>query len=526
MIREHAWLGVGRGAFQTAFPRYSGTLEYDWTGLYSHAENFIVQWLAEWGMPVGICASLAIVGYVLHEWYGARGERLRFLVLSGLAALLLQNLGDLGLEIPAIAIAAVLALVAGERPAAVTPTERRGLPSALAVAAPLLAVWLAALVWSDQPVDDERREMSVAFRDLPVNAAEERLAFRNRLRDAMLRHPGEAFFPLLGSVESYRARDGSALRWIGRALELGPTNGRVHFVLAQFLGAHQATSQAMLHLRLAAEYDRTLSDAAGLRAAQWSRSVDILLESIPTGRGGDRMLVVACGKTRAALKPDCLRRAVLRSPEQANLLGQLADSLLVALRSGQPPCTSASAESCAQEVDHAARAMAKLDPHSWRPGYLMAKVLLVRGDATGAAALLAKICPASVEGQDCARESVSTAIKSGSDEAIRSASDKYAARECGSAASCAEALDWLGTTLEAAGKVALAIKFYSKAAELESSAARWLRVADRSAGAGLVGVARLALERADRSPDVSDNSRAHAQQLRRRLERGMVAGPL
>jgi hypothetical protein len=234
---------------------------------------------------------------------------------------------------------------------------------------------------------------------------------------------------------------------------------------------------------------------------------------------------MSCGKARRIeLRIGCFRQAAARATDDLAVRGQLADSLLLALRSRQWPCNGALADDCVQEVDRAARSMAKIDPKSWRPGYLIARLFLLRGDAKTAATLLAKICPPEAEGRECAREAVSTAVASGSDEAILAASERYAARTCETSADCATALDWLGSTLEGGGKLAFAINYYTKAAEAESTAARWLRVADRAAQASLFGVARAALERADHSPDANANSKAHSDQLTRRIARGVAAG--
>ena len=289
MIREHALFGVGRGAFETAFPRYREALDYDWSIVVTHAENFVVQWIAEWGVPVGLCAVVVIVGYVLREWYGSRSDRLRFMVMTGLVALLVQNLADLGLEVPALAIAAVLALAAGERPRT-APLGESAKPLrrlVFAASAPAIALWVAAIAWSRFPVELERREMSVGYRELAIKSASERARFRSQLRQAVLRHPGESFFPLLGSLVAMRERDGNALPWIERSLELGPRNGPVHLALADLLHAHGATTQAMLHLRLAAQYDRTLAGAVGVRAPRWAPSVDLLMQAIPDGPRGE-----------------------------------------------------------------------------------------------------------------------------------------------------------------------------------------------------------------------------------------------
>jgi tetratricopeptide (TPR) repeat protein len=527
MIREHLLFGVGRGAFETAFSPYRRALDYDWTIVFTHAENFVVQWVAEWGVLVGVCAVLAIAGYVLRQWFANRSDRTRFMMMTGLVALLLQNLADLGLEVPAIAIAAVVALAAGELPKPRPETEsaeRLGW-FALVGAVPALLLLFAVFTWSLSPVESERRALSLAYHELPVKSADERAQFRDLLHKAVERHPGESFFPLLGSLVAMRTGDGDALPWVGRALELAPASGRVHMVLAQLLHAHRATAQAMLHLRLAAQYDRTLAGLAGVRAAAWARSIDMLMQAIPEGRSGTVMLLDACAKEpQIQVRIDCFRRATARDSASSEARGLLAEALLVAIRTGQMPC-GAQVEACVVEADTSIRAMSKLEPNAWRPGYLMAKLLFARGDATNAAKLLARVCPPNAEGDQCWREAFMIASKSGSDEAISGAANAYAARACDDAASCADILEWLATNLESGGKAPLAITFYTRAAEADPSAGRWLKVAEHATQAHLYGVAHAALQRADRSPDASPNSRAHTELLMQRVARATGATP-
>jgi hypothetical protein len=525
MIREHALFGVGRGAFETAFPPYRQALDYDWSIVVTHAENFVVQWLGEWGVPVGLCAVVVIVGYVLREWYRSRSDRLRFIVMTGLVTLFVQNLADLGLEVPALAIAAVLALAAGERSTTAPAGESASRLGRLAwaVSVPALALWAATVAWSRFPVELERREMSLAYRDLTIKSVQERAQFRSQLRQSVLRHPGESFFPLLGSLVAMRARDGNALTWIARSLELGPTNGPVHLALADLLQAHGATTQAMLHLRLAAQYDRTLAGAVGARAPRWAPSVDLLMQAIPEGPSGASMLLDACAKEPLLeTKIDCSRRAARSSPDFSQAQQQLAAFLLFAIQARQPPCSDALAERCTEEADIAIRSAQRLEPESWRPPYLMSKVLLARGDTAGAAQLLIRVCPRSVEGDECWREALITAIKSGSNEAISTAATAFTARPCDGMEACANMFAFVASNLEAGDQAALANTFFSKAAEADPSAERWLKVAEQATQAHLYGVARAALERADRSPDASVSTRAHGELLRERVAQATV----
>jgi len=559
MIREHALVGVGRGAFETAFPAYRQALDYDWAIVITHAENFAVQWVSEWGIPFGLAAVVVIVGYVLREWYRSGADRLRFMVMTGLVALFVQNFADLGLEIPALAIAAVLALATGERaeptPGAVDSgreVERPLAKHALFAIAPALALWVAAAVGSRFPVELERREMSAEYGELAITSpgalvpesADERALhsllepttgipevpavgrldavalFRQRLRQAMVRHPAEAFFPLLGSLVAMRTRDSGALTWLGRALELSPTNGPAHLVLADLMHLHGATAQAMLHLRLAAQYDRTLAGAVSTRAPVWAPSIDSLMQAIPNDASGQGVLLAACAREKQTTpRLECFRRATQRNPSSAQVQMEFAEALLHAVQTGQSPCNDTLAERCIAEAEVTLRSARGLDPKAWRPNYLLSKVLRARGDTVGAARLLTRTCPQTLDGDECWHEALTIAIKSGSMDTISSAADALAARECDGMESCANMFASIAKDLEAGGQLALASKFFVKAAEAEPSAARWLKVGELAVQAHLNGVARAALERANRSFDASPTTRAHVELLRQRVAR-------
>jgi tetratricopeptide (TPR) repeat protein len=527
MIRDHAWVGVGRGAFATAFPAYRLGLADDWTAAYSYAENFVLQWLSEWGVVVGAFAIVAIIGYVVLELHAVRRERLRLLLLTGVCTLLLQNLADLGLEVPSVMIAAVVAVAAGERarPAQPAPAQAMAWVGALGTVSVLLVVWLCATSWSRWPVEEERSQASVDYRQLSLSDADERAAFYGELHDAMLRHPGEAHFPLLGALIAFRTHSEGALPWLGRAIELSPTDGRVHLVLAELLAAHRATTQAIFHLRLALQYDETLGGAVATHLSQWAPTMHTLLQGIPRSPRGAVVLTNACALVKdPALRVACFREAVAWSPQEIAPRRQLADSLLRAVGSGVPPCGAPDKAACYEEVDRTARAVAKVDPKSWQSVYILAKNFEAKGDLTRAAELYAKTCPAGDEGQQCSQESVLVAIASTSDPAILTAADAFAARSCDSSAACAAALDWLGASLDGAGKTAFAVSYFTKAAEAEGSAARWLRVAQRASTLRLPGVARPALDRADHSPDATAATRLASNELRAELARSSTLG--
>jgi hypothetical protein len=154
----------------------------------------------------------------------------------------------------------------------------------------------------------------------------------------------------------------------------------------------------------------------------------------------------------------------------------------------------------------------------------MSKVQLVRGDTAGAARLLTRVCPRGTEGDPCWKEALLTAITSGADEVVSTAAVAFAARPCDGSESCADKFDWLADKLQASDP-GLANTFFAKAAEADPSAGRWIKVAEHAVQAHLYGVARAALERADRSPDASVTSRARAELLMQHIARD-TAGSL
>ena len=108
MILDHPVFGIGRGAFESVFPQYRTT---PGNVVFTHAENFPAQWISEWGLPVGVFALAALAWTLVPSRLGVRKSALAAGAWSGVAAVLLQNMVDLALEIPAVCIA--LATVLG-----------------------------------------------------------------------------------------------------------------------------------------------------------------------------------------------------------------------------------------------------------------------------------------------------------------------------------------------------------------------------------------------------------------------------
>lgn len=516
MLRDHPWFGVGRGAFETALPPYRQALPMDWSASFSHAENFVVQWLVDWGVPVGGVAVLAFLAFVANAWLKARAVPHRLALLTGVAALLLQNLVDLGLELPSLVILTIVALVGGGDSVALVRPQHRTLRRRLVplLGAPLAVGWLACAVVSRRPVGSERNALSERYRQLNVAEPEQRAEFRATLAAAMKRHPGEPYFPLLGGLVAYRGGDQNPVPWLSRALERSPTSGPVHLALGQVV-AHQGNArQAMLHLKLAVQYDSTLAGDAGRRVANIAPSVALLMESIPAGPRGASMLMAACeASTPASFKLECLRAGFDRAPDDVAFAKRYVEVTLATLADDGEACADEQLEGCVAQVEAGIRRLNRLTPGTWQANYYRAKLLSLRGLHTEAAQILADACPAGPAGAECSREFVQQALVAGTEELRVRAIEAYAARECASPPSCAAANDWLAVQLSQTNNHQLALLYGSHAAESLPTAGRWLRVAELAIVARRYTEARTAIARSEVAQDATPESRAKAGQL-------------
>jgi hypothetical protein len=283
MIANHFWLGVGRGAFETVFPAYrtdTGSV------LYTHPENFPAQWMTEWGVPVALVTML-FLAWSLRPSVLPKRSTVSTAMLAGVVVLIFQNLFDLGVEVPGVAIP--LAATMGGLVGAGLRARGRGsnsdtIPSSssfLRLRTLMIAGSLAIGVIAVGPLESlrdattERDELHGRLSAWSKNRVPaERAALRRDLREAMLRHPAESYFPLLSAELAWAARDETPFPAIARSLERASVNGAAHLLLGQILVTQKRMPQARLELRLAIHDDGSLVYAAAPLAIRASSSVD------------------------------------------------------------------------------------------------------------------------------------------------------------------------------------------------------------------------------------------------------------
>ncbi|HEX5747491.1 MAG TPA: O-antigen ligase family protein [Archangium sp.] len=255
-------LGLGRGAFESVFPRYQTRPVINTS---THPENAVLQLATEFGVPGLLLLAVMLWGFVRlsrREGLGA-AERA---VLAGVAALGLHELFDFSLELPASAVAAWVALASVARPEERTRAEapRGHAPlRVLAVGGVLTGVALVALVPGWSTLDRAEAELgALVTTRAPLSEV------RARGLALIDRHPADhALQDLMGLAHANagRAEAAGALAFANRALFLNPVDAWAHRVAARALLSLGQRTQAFLEYRLAFE--------AGDHALMWSEAL-------------------------------------------------------------------------------------------------------------------------------------------------------------------------------------------------------------------------------------------------------------
>jgi O-antigen ligase len=496
LIRDNAWLGVGRGAFESAFGAYRQHLGHDWTSVFSHPENIVLQWATEWGVVVGVGSLIGCALLLMRAFMRGKRDALHVCLALGLAALVVQNLVDLSSEVPGVALAMMVAAAALlDRPKeSATPASPRYM---FLVAAAAIGLVMVAFALGRHQVRPEREGVGARYRALELDDPSARATFRAALTGAMSRHPAEAYFPLLGGLVAHRAGDQNALRWLDRALELGPGNGTTHLALAHVLKARGADAQALLHLRLAVAHDATLQGQVAARAAVWAKSLDELELAFPEERRVD-LLADACLRLADLEKAlPCWRRVSERRQHDVLLRESLVETLARAIERKSPPCAGTERPACVDEVrSHTAHLVAQ-KTSSWRCLAALARVSLDEAERKRLATQVLDACSAVVARSDCSREVLTLADRLAMPQLASRAADMMIDASCSTTAGCAEAHDTAANVFIRHAAWGLGLQHRLEAARLLETGPAWLAVAQTAARAHSFTTATIALQRAE-----------------------------
>lgn len=500
LAREQLGLGVGRGAFGSVFFAYA---EDGRNVAYDHAENLLLQWASEWGIWLTLAALLAL-GWALAPLSSRsvfRSPTARC-ALVGSGALLLQNLVDLGLEIPAVG--ALLACTLGgllgtlQRPAARgTSVQPRVAPSSRFMLLGALLTVLAgvlAVAGGSPPLPTLRQQLFALLGG--AHGGKPGPELWSALREATLAFPADPYFPLLGS--SAALADGkNALPWITRALERSPRNSEAHVQLARILHARGATGQALGALRRAVELSATQSKVALALGTSWGLTPAALLPAVPEGRRGGALLrLLALQEKDPAKRIEWLREAVVRAPGDAESRYRLAAELLEDLARKDAAVVCQDRAVCAASIrEHAALGERPGDP---RVVILLAQLLAEEGKPALGESELWQECQRFAGNTGCDAALVTLSIQNESSRA-QEAVKRYLASGCARPSACAQTELHLGQVFSRAGHWNVALTHYERAAREAPSPSTWQAVALASRQTGNSALEAEALRKARQS---------------------------
>jgi tetratricopeptide (TPR) repeat protein len=525
LVKDHLLFGVGRGAFETAFPAYRADQGHH---LYQFAENFVMQWCAEWGVPVALAALLGFVWFLRPARLGVSRSPLAFVSFVAVSVLLAQNLVDLGLEVASIglALAAMLGALWGDAPDDVAQSSVNLSPLKQPAVAFILAgaaLWIGALIMGRNTALGDRRALAAAFKALPqdqaFDASNERAKLYEQLRLAVHRHPADPFLPIIGAL-SARSADQNPMPWIARAIERDPMAGRPYLLLAEVLAKRGSKEQTLLSIRQAVEREAALMRTGVRLAVLVSRDANELLRAAPLGPTGANMLTsLALQPELQAVRMVLLEAAVARAGSFSRPRLVLAEDLLKAIAEEKPPCVGAATSTCSSRVSTLALEIERSESSQEAPAIYRARLLAASARLNEAVAYLVGQCPRFQPGQDCLRWQVTLAHKARNATVLDASAASYLAAACENPRACAAAALWLGSQFDSLGDDAKALKMFERAAQESESPDAWRHVARLASRLGLVGAAQRAKEKAGRTPMAAPGDDAGREQTdRERLQ--------
>jgi hypothetical protein len=524
LVRDYFLVGAGRGAFESVSPGYAMP---GGNYVYAYAENVVVQWAAEWGVPVSTCAFMALAWLYRPRSVGVHRDRRAAAAWLAVMVVLVQNLFDLGLEVPGLTIPVVLLLgslwgsrvalsapggAPGKRlvpPLVTAPAQRPTGPaefmagktrrSAASVATGLVlasagvALVLGALYTGWYDVERDQRELSQTYRAGTATPMA-RAHLRSRIRASILRHPAEPYFPLIAALVAMDAQDESPFAWLGRTLERAPGHARAHLALAWCLASRGAVEQALLELRSAIVSDPSVAPLAARQAVKITGDLGEIVSVAPEGAAGAAYLAEASERTAPTLRLAVARAAVEHDGESAEAHWARGGALVAELTTRESDACRAANERCRHELDESIRALETLEPHTTRSIELRARAMLAEGRAEEAESVLRAVCQGD-RMLECLRLRVTAALATQDPTRSATAIQALMSAGCNTPSICASTATWAGDQLMSNNDPGRASGYYERATREEPSETRWLKLADAASRTGAHGRAIDALER-------------------------------
>ena len=241
MLQDHPWLGIGRGAFAQAFTRWTSVGDV----AYSHVENSYLQTVVDWGVPGGVALSLVGALAVLARVRRWQQTPLEAGALGALASLAVHELADFSLELPVVAMVAIVLLAILGSPQLID--AKPSLARARWIRGGLLVAAAAVCVIAATPLGRTARASAGTIEGGPA----ERLALA---AEAVELHPADYLLIGRAAQALMELGDPRAAGLVNRALFLNPNHSGLHVLAATVLIRAQRPEQAQTELALAVHF--------------------------------------------------------------------------------------------------------------------------------------------------------------------------------------------------------------------------------------------------------------------------------
>lgn len=466
LMAASPWFGSGRGAFETVFSSVRQGSTYV---TFTHPEDFIVQWLVEWGAPASIVGA-GLLGWAVRPQVLLRAVRPAIGVWVAIVVGVLHELVDYHFEVPgvvALVAVCVAVVVSGRASSRSSPEGRPGAWARRAAFVVSAGVVVAAVVVAPDvghSLAEERRALSAMAVDKTVPPER----FESAARAAMLRYPAEPFLPLMGAVRAQAQGEGSVVPWVARSLERNPRFGRAHFVLAQSLASGHA-AQARLEYRLAYEHDEELRDSIVKQAVFVVEDSSSALELVPDGPSGLGMLE-ALVKALASRLPSTSvildQEIERRSPGAPGPFRRRAEAAASDAINGAPWCERTN--DCKARALDTAEELAKREPTACESHARVARlrISMGRAEVTRALDALQRAADTVVDRGECQRQLIQLSFASGEVRRGEMALERLVRGGCGATAECIDLYVWAGNMEEGRGHYLRAVRLYRRAFDL------------------------------------------------------------
>ncbi|MCS6900805.1 MAG: O-antigen ligase family protein [Myxococcales bacterium] len=469
MIRDFWLTGVGRGAFEGPFFYYKSPGDHE---AWARPENILIQWASEWGLPISLLAfsTLFFALFRAHYWRSSRTARLLAL---GLCMLLLHNLLDFNLEVPAVAgLAFVLfGALTGLQRATLQPSHHPARQRALATLVAASTAAAAAVGWLWGP-------------ELPLLLRAEAYALLKRAQHQeehvdlqpfqrwIKRYPSDPYFAAAAGAVISRSRPVASIRWFGWAIRRGPNVGVIRLGLAEALARAGYRQQGLLEVRLAMERDPTVLPRAIPLARALAQTSEELLACAPPEP--QRLLFLEGVARKLPPEGELFRSLRQHILQQTPCVGFLQESVMKELledyEAQRGPCAGPRGrEACRRTMEDVLARMQPCTSLRELTSRLRSDLLWTVGERETAVQELEASCDTSLDLTACLRRVAERSADLQDQERLRRVVRVVTSRRCQDPPDCAAAWSWAARLHERAGDLPSALVAATKAAEQDSN---------------------------------------------------------